>query len=102
MRSGLGAADLTVADLLRNESTYDGQHVVVTGAITSLEEKTSHKGNAYDVFDLCAGSCVHVFIFGRPRIQAGERITIRGTFSVTKRVGSYTFHDEIEADEGSL
>jgi hypothetical protein len=43
-----------------------------------------------------------VFTFGRPALQDGQRVAVRGTFSTTKRVGRYTFHNEIEADEGTL
>ncbi len=43
-----------------------------------------------------------MFTFGRPHIANGEKITVHGTFAAVKHVGEYTFHDEIEADEGSL
>jgi hypothetical protein len=51
---------------------------------------------------LCDGGCIHVFTFGRPKIAEGQKLQVVGTFSAVKHVGTYTFRDEIEADDGSL
>jgi CMP-2-keto-3-deoxyoctulosonic acid synthetase len=100
--SSTSLAATTVDAILASPSTYDGQHVTVAGTVRDVEEKTSHKGNDYDVFQLCGDRCLHVFTFGRPPIAEGQKITVNGTFSAVKHVGSYTFRNEIEADEGSL
>jgi hypothetical protein len=92
----------TIAQILGSPSTYDGQHVDVRGSVGHLEQKTSHKGNAYVTFSLCSGQCIHVFGFGSPSISDGQTITVHGTFAAVKRVSSYTFYDEIDADDGSL
>ena len=98
----IAAQPLTVAAVLRDPLTYNGRHVDVSGTVRGIRAKTSARGNAYETFSLCDGSCLHVFAWGRPTLRAGARATVHGTFAATKRVGNYTFHNEIEADEGSL
>jgi hypothetical protein len=89
--------------ILANPGEYDGKHVTVSGYVRNLAEKTSRKGNPYTTFSLCESQCMRVFTFGRPHITEGQkRLTVSGTFSAVKRVGSYTFHNELEADEGTL
>ncbi len=96
------AATATVAQLLANPSSYDGSHVDITGTIQKLEQKTSHKGNPYVTFSLCASQCIHVFGFGSPSLSDGQTITVHGTFAAVKHVSDYTFYNEIDADGGSL
>lgn len=90
----------TPAQLLAHPDNYNGQHVLVTGTVTGIVAKTSHAGNPYETFNLCDANsvCVHVFTFGQPSLAEGEKKTVHGTFSAVKRVGSYTFYDEVEAD----
>jgi hypothetical protein len=95
------AASTSVAQILSSPSTYDGSHVVVSGTVSGLVQKTSHKGNPYVTFSLCSNQCIHVFAFGSPSISDGQRITVHGTFEAVKRVGGYTFYNEIDADDGS-
>lgn len=96
------AATATIAQLLANPSSYDGSQVDVTGKIEKLKQKTSHRGNPYVTFSLCASQCIHVFGFGTPSISDGQTITIHGTFAAVKHVSGYTFYNEIDADDGSL
>ena len=96
------ASATTIAQVLASPSSYDGQHVDVTGRVSGLRSKTSHRGNAYVTFSLCSDRCVHVFAFGTPNISDGQTITVHGTFAAVKHVGEYTFYNEVDADDGSL
>jgi hypothetical protein len=96
------AATVAISDLLASPSAHDGQHVDVSGTISHLVQKTSHKGNPYVTFSLCSSQCIHVFAFGSPSISDGQTITVHGTFAAVKHTGSYTFYNEIDADDGSL
>lgn len=97
-----GDPSVTPSNLLSQPSKYDGQHVVVLGTVMNIVEKTSRRGNDYDLFDLCDTQCVRVFTWGHPSITEGQRLTVRGIFSVVKHVGYYTFYNEVEADDNSL
>jgi hypothetical protein len=92
----------TIAQILGSPSTYDGQHVDVRGTVEHLQQKVSHKGNAYATFSLCSSQCIHVFGFGSPSISDGQTITVHGTYEAVKHVSGYTFYNEIDADDGSL
>jgi hypothetical protein len=96
------AATATISQILASPSTYDGSHVDVTGKVSHLEQKVSHKGNPYVTFSLCSSKCIHVFGFGSSSIGDGDTITVRGTFAAVKHVSGYTFYNEIDADDGSL
>lgn len=92
----------TIAQILSSPSTYDGQHVDVRGSVEHLAQKVSHKGNPYVTFSLCSSQCIHVFGFGSPNLSDGQTITVHGTFAAVKHVSSYTFYNEVDADDGSL
>lgn len=92
----------TITQVLGSPSTYDGQHVDVRGTVEHLEQKVSHKGNPYVTFSLCSSQCIHVFGFGSPNLTDGQTIKVHGTFAAVKHVSSYTFYNEIDADDGSL
>jgi hypothetical protein len=96
------AAEATASQLLANPATYDGQHVTVSGTAQYVRPKTSRRGNDYETFSLCEQACVNVFTWGHPRINESSHLTVKGTFEAVKHVGRYTFHNEIDADEGSL
>jgi len=100
--SGAPTLAATIAQVLANPSTYDGQHVDIKGQILHFEQKVSHKGNPYVTFSLCSSVCIHVFGFGSPELRDGETVTVHGTFAAVKHVSGYTFYNEIDSDDGSL
>jgi hypothetical protein len=100
--SGVPALAATIAQILGSPGSYDGSHVDVKGTVAHLEQKVSHKGNAYVTFSLCSSQCIHVFGFGSPSISDGQTIMVHGTFAAVKHVSGYTFYNEIDADDGSL
>jgi hypothetical protein len=102
-RSADVAATAKIADILAAPAAYDGKHLVVSGTAAHVEHRTSHRGNAYTVFDLCDGStCLHVFSFGSPTVNEGATISVPGTFAAEKHVGSQTFKNELDVDQGGL
>ena len=91
-----------IADILANPTSFDGQHLSVSGSVAQLAEKTSRRGNDYTTFDLCETACVHVYSYGHPKIANGQTLTVTGKFFADKHVGSLDFKNELDADEGSL
>jgi hypothetical protein len=96
------AAEVTPSQLLANPTKFDGQHVSVSGTAQYVRQKTSRRGNEYETFSLCDQACVNMFTWGHPNVAEGKLLLVQGTFTEVKRVGRYTFLNEIEADEGSL
>lgn len=86
----------SIARITAHPAAYDGHVVTVSGTVSALRARTSRKGNAYEMFTVCNGGCVHVFTFGQPPIRDGEQVTVEGTFAAVKHVGRYTFHNEID------
>jgi hypothetical protein len=84
--------------IVSNPGPWDGRHVKVAGTISAVEERTAINGRAYDVFSLCDGSCIRVFMNGRPNLTAGQRLTVEGTFSAAKRTGEIQLQNDVQAD----
>jgi Putative peptidoglycan binding domain len=92
------AAEVAVHDLVRNPSVFDGKEVTLSGTVSALVTKTSHRGNVYTTFKLSdGGDAVTVFSWGRLSVHDGDRVEVRGIFQQVKQVGPYTFHNEIQA-----
>jgi hypothetical protein len=96
------AQSVTIGQLLRDPVTYDGKHIAVSGKVSALQQMTSAKGNAYERFQVCSPSCIHVFTFGHPKLKAGQQVTVRGTFSAVRAGGGHIYKNEIQADANSL
>ncbi len=96
----LAGEKISVADLLQNPERYDGKTVIVEGKITSYQERLSRRGNPYTTFRLeDNGFSVAVFAWGYLGLKDGSRVRVSGVFQRVKRVGRYTFYNEISADE---
>ena len=95
-------ATTAIADILAKPASFDNQHLSVSGTIEKLAEKTSRRGNDYTTFDLCDGTCVHVYSHGHPKIADGQAVTVHGTFFADKHMGTLEFKNELDADDGSL
>ncbi len=92
------ADSVTVKDLLAEPDKWHGQAVVVTGSVGKLEARTSQRGNPYYTFLLNDGmESVTVFSYGTPEVKNGNRVQVEGTFLKVKRVGKYTFQNQVDA-----
>ena len=92
-------ADLVaVKDLLAQPDKWHGQPVVLTGTVSRLDAKTSQKGNPYYTFVLTDGvASVNVFSYGVPQIKDTKRVQVEGTYLPVKRVGKYTYQNQVDA-----
>ena len=90
----------TAADIAQNPDRYDGQTVTVTGTIAAYRERVSRAGNPYTTFRLeDGGASVAVFAWKHQGLRNGLRVSVTGRFAMVKRVGRYTFYNEIEAQQ---
>jgi hypothetical protein len=95
----LAAEKLSVQGILSNPDKYDGQEVSLQGKATKIKVKTSKKGNEYTTFTLTSesGKGLNIFTFGHPAITEGQKVTVTGIYQKVKKVGRYTFYNEVEA-----
>ena len=90
------AGSLTPDLLLQNPTRFDNNQVTVSGTVSDIQNRVSHRGRALTLVSLCGSSrCLTVFIRGRHFYQKNERLSVTGTFSTLKRVGSHLFKNEI-------
>ncbi len=94
----LAQPSVSVRDLVENPDLHHGQVVAVVGTITQYRERVSARGNPYTTFRLTEdGAWVSVFAWQHRGLRNGLRVRVVGRFDKVKRVGRYTFHNEIEA-----
>ncbi len=95
----LACENATVSSITADSSKFDGKVVCVQGSVSKLKFKTSKRGNAYTTFSLYDenGKSLSVFSFGSLSVKEGDKVNVTGRYEVEKRVGRYTFHNEIDA-----
>jgi hypothetical protein len=88
-----------IGDILARPDAFDGREVVLDGKVSALDLRTSRRGNDYCAFRLLdeKGASIKVFSWGKPAIAPGDRVEVRGRFQRERRVGRYTFTNEVEA-----
>jgi len=88
-----------IGDILNRPEAFDGREVVLGGKVSALDPRTSQRGNDYFTFRLSdeTGASLKVFSWGKAAISPGDRVEVRGRFQRERRVGRYTFTDEVEA-----
>lgn len=90
----------TTMDIARNPGYYSGRPVSVTGNVRNLRLlRGSSFGTPAETFYLCDGKCVHVFMREHTAMYDGERVSVRGVFSIARRVGKLVLRNDIEAGE---
>jgi hypothetical protein len=98
LASPAGAFEATAGAILAAPERYDRQAVTLGGVITKLNQRVSQQGNAYYTFDLQdTTGRIRVFSFGQAPCPEGRQTVVDGTFETAKRVGDYTFYNEITA-----
>ena len=93
------AAEAPVKALVSNPAQFDGQTVTLQGTAIMVKATTSSRGNAYTTFQVndATGAAVRVFTWGHPGLKDGQPVEVVGVFQRVKRVGRYTFYNEVEA-----
>jgi hypothetical protein len=88
-----------LGDILARPDAFDGREVVLAGKASAVDPRTSRRGNDYFTFRLSdeTGASLKVFSRGKPAIAPGDRVEVRGRFQRERRVGRYTFTNEVEA-----
>ncbi|MGD0263603.1 MAG: hypothetical protein ABSD47_01455 [Candidatus Methylomirabilota bacterium] len=88
-----------IGDILARPDAFDGREVMLAGKASAVDPRTSRRGNDYFTFRLSdeTGASLKVFSWGKPAIAPGDRVEVRGRFQRERRVGRYTFTDEVEA-----
>ncbi|MFZ0050748.1 MAG: hypothetical protein WAK96_03155 [Desulfobaccales bacterium] len=102
-RANAQAIKTTVGDILSNPDQYDGKMVQVEAKVLAPQFKTSKKGNAFTTFKLEGdGKILSVFSYGTLSINGGDSVRVIGRYQKLKKVGPYTFSNEIDASRGSV
>ncbi len=86
--------------LMLNPAYYAGHPVIVTGNVDRLRRlRGASFGTSAETFYLCNGTCIQVFMREHTPMYEGERVSVRGLFLITQRVGWLSLHDYVDASE---
>jgi len=92
-----------VGDILSNADQYDGKMVQVEPKVFLPQFKTSKNGNSFTIFKVeNDGQFISIFSFGTLSINGGDSVRLIGIYQKVKKVGRYTFYNEIDASKGSV
>ncbi len=97
--AGPALATERIGDILARPDAFDGREVVVEGKASAVDPRTSRRGNDYFTFRLSdeTATSLRVFSWGKPVIAPGDRVQVFGRFQRERRVGRYSFTNEVEA-----
>ncbi|HKU66843.1 MAG TPA: hypothetical protein VJP85_03610 [Candidatus Baltobacteraceae bacterium] len=88
-----------IAQLVRHREEYTGKEVSVTGRVRGLDQWISSDGLAQQIFFLCEGSCVRVYMPAHSAIREGELVTVQGTYFRAFRTSRAVYYNEVEGTE---
>jgi hypothetical protein len=90
------AAIVEVGNIVKNPAQFDNKIVAIQGTATTVSERISRIGNPYMTSRVqdSTGS-IAIYARGHPGISNGDRVEVIGLFQRVKRVGRYTFYNEI-------
>jgi len=96
------AIETTVDKIVADKNSYDGHEVSVSGTVSAnVKFKTSKGGKDYTTFSLIgdSGGRINVFIWGKQKLQGGQKARVTGIYRKVKKVEKYTFRNHIEATD---
>jgi hypothetical protein len=91
--------EITAGKIVADKDSYDGKEVSVSGKISNLKFKASRGAKKYTTFVLVgeSGGRINVITSEQPKLKPGQKVRVTGVYRKSKKVGMYTFRNEIEA-----
>ncbi len=98
-QNAFAGAKITIKTLLSKPNKYDRKEVTIKGKATTIEPRTSKRGNDYTTFILkdTSGRAVNIYTRGHPLITEGQRVTVTGIYQKVQMFGRYAIHNEVKA-----
>jgi hypothetical protein len=93
----LAQTAVKIHDILRTPAAYNEHDVAVFGHVRELVF-----GPHYTTFKICGAHCLHVLVWGHPRISQHEALSVRGRFHILKEIDHHKWHNLIEVEHGTL
>jgi hypothetical protein len=96
------SSQVSIDKIVSAKQSYDGREVTVSGKVSNLKLRTSKAGSDYTTFTLSrpdGKGSLHVYSRGHANVKQDQTVKVTGIYRKEKRVGKYTFHNEIEAAE---
>ena len=93
--------EATVEEIMANKDSYDEKEVAVSGTVSSPKFKASKAGKAYMTFPILgdSGGRINILKWGDMKLKPGKKVSVKGIYRKTMKMGKYTFRDLIEASE---
>ena len=89
------ADPLSMEQLMKDRQAQDGKVVTVTGLVKGYTEKDD--SSSFLLMD--GGKGCSVYAVGRKGLHNDQRVTVNGTFSLAKKLGTSNFSNVVEASD---
>lgn len=95
------AMDTTAEKIIVKKDSFNGKQVSVKGTVSNLKFKTANVTDDYTTFVLVgeAGGRINVFIWGRLKLQPGQKVQVTGVYRKVRRTTLRNYYNEIEASK---
>lgn len=95
------AMDTTAEKIIVKKDSFNGKQVSVKGTVSNLKFKTANVKDDYTTFVLVgeAGGRINVFIWGRLKLQPGQKVQVTGVYRKVRRTTLRNYYNEIEASK---
>lgn len=102
----IAAEHVSVRDVVTHPTDYDGKQIEITGRIVAVEQAASRRGNLYVVLtvsdpqDASGGpdSTLKIFAFTWPHVEAGDTVSVQGTYRTDYWFGGWPLENFVNAD----
>ena len=93
--------EVSIEQIKANKDSYDEKEVTVSGTVSSPKFKASKAGKAYMTFPILgdSGGRINILKWGDMKLKPGKKVSVKGIYRKTMKIGKYTFRDLIEASE---
>ena len=93
--------EVSIEQIKANKDSYDEKEVTVSGTVSSPKFKASKSGKAYMTFPILgdSGGKINILKWGDMKLKPGKKVSVKGIYRKTMKMGKYTFRDLIEASE---
>ena len=93
--------EVSIEQIKANKDSYDEKEVAVSGTVSSPKFKASKAGKAYMTFPILgdSGGRINILKWGDMKLKPGKKVSVKGIYRKTMKIGKYTFRDLIEASE---
>lgn len=85
-----------ISDVVQRKAYYNGKIIRITGRVSRLDQWKAPMEGDSELFSICDGACIRVYMRAHSPIRNGELVTVSGEYYRAYRFGRRTYYNEVE------